>query len=181
MLKKSKQDFPKSSTNAFHEDGDVKIVKATLEHAGYLQHHLRDSDIRECMVHGATPWRALHVPLSSKHAETWTGIYKDEPVCMFGVYPFENTANLTSGYIWLLGSEVLNQEHRKFLRVSKQMSDWLCSQYDWVENLVPIEHERTIKWLDWLGYEFSNQPTVINGYHCLRFVRCQPDIEVRFE
>ena len=181
MSRKSKQAFPKSSINAFHEDGDVKIVKATVEHAGYLQHHLRDTDIRECMIHGATPWRALHVPLSSKHARTWTGLYKDEPVCMFGVFPFENKQDLTSGHIWMLGSSVLDDIPRKFLRTSKLMSNWLCDQYDWVENLVPIEHERTIKWLDWLGYSFSNQPTVINGYHCLRFVRCQRDIEVRFE
>ena len=122
MLRKSKQAFPKSSINAFHEDGDVKIVKATIEHAGYLQHHLRDTDIRECMIHGATPWRALHVPLSSKHAKTWTGLYKDKPVCMFGVFPFENTAHLSSGHIWLLGSNVLDEFPPKFLTTSKSYS-----------------------------------------------------------
>ena len=38
--------------------------------------------------------------------------------------------------------------------MSKELVLNSCNQYDWVENLVPIEHERTIRWLDWLGYSF---------------------------
>ena len=33
------------------------IAKATSEHANILQHNLRDSDVRECIIHGASPFR----------------------------------------------------------------------------------------------------------------------------
>ena len=35
------------------------IAKATSEHANILQHNLRDSDVRECIIHGASPFRCL--------------------------------------------------------------------------------------------------------------------------
>ena len=181
MSNKSKRVFPNSTVNAFHEDGDVKIVESTLEHAAYLQHHLRPSDVRECLIHGATPWRALHAPLASKKAITWTGMYKDTPACMFGVVPYQMTDDYVAGTVWLLGTEVLETEYRKFLRVSKNMSDWLLEHYDFLENVVPIDHEHTIKWLDWMGFAFGEEPVVINGYLCTRFVRCIDTIEVRFE
>jgi hypothetical protein len=63
MSSKSKRVFPNSTVNAFHVDGDVSIVEATYEHAEYLQDHLRSPDVRECMIHGATPWRALRYPI----------------------------------------------------------------------------------------------------------------------
>lgn len=181
MLRKSKKAFPNSTVKCFHEDGDVKIVKATSEHAGYLQHHLRQADIRECNIHGATPWRALHLPLKYKEAMTFTGMYKDVPACMFGVVPLGSEDDFIFGSIWMLGTPVLEEQSRKFLTTSKQMCDWMCSMYDLVENVVPIDHIHTIRWLNWLGFSFAEEATVVNGYKVLRFVRCERAIEVRFE
>lgn len=181
MFKKSKKGFPNSTVDAFHVDGDVSIVKSTVEHAGYLQHRLRPSDVRECMIHSSTPWRALHAPLRYKDAYTWTGIWKDEPVCMFGVVPFMTSDDFKAATIWMLGSDVLDENPRPFLRNSKLMCNWIVDRYDLVENVVPLDHERTIKWLDWLGFAFGEEATVINGYSCLRFVRCDEAIEVRFQ
>lgn len=181
MSKRFKKVFPNSTANAWHEDGDVKIVKATVEHAGYLQHHLRPTDIRECNIHGATPWRALHLPLRYKNAETFTGMYKDVPACMFGVVPTEEDEDFVFGSIWLLGTSILDEQPRKFLTASKYMSDWLAQRYDFLENVVPVDHMHTIRWLNWLGFAFAETPTIINGFSCLRFVRCEQAIEVRFE
>ena len=181
MSRKSKKVFPSSTVDAFHIDGDVKIVKSTVDHAGYLQHHLRSSDVRECMIHSSTPWRALHAPLRYKDAHTWTGIYKDEPVCMFGVVPISVTDDFRAATIWMLGTDVLDKNPRPFLRNSKLMCNWIANQYDLIENVVPVDHERTIKWLDWLGFAFAEEATVINGYACLRFVRCDEAIQVTFQ
>lgn len=181
MSKKSKRVFPNSTADAFHHDGDVKIMESTLEHAAYLQHHLRPSDIRECMIHGASPWRALHAPLADKNCITYTGLYKDVPACMFGVAPYAQDGEFLAGTIWMLGSDILEKQYRKFLRTSQLMCDYLMYQYDFLENVVPSDHEHTLKWLDWLGFSFGDEPVVINGYMCTRFVRCQDLIEVRFE
>ena len=181
MSKKSKKAFPNSTVNFFHHEGDVKIVKAEVEHAGYLQHRLRPSDVRECMIHSSTPWRALHAPFRIKDAHTWTGMYKDEPVCMFGVVPFMAAEDFIGATIWFLGSSVIDEQPRKFLKASKDMFEYISAQYDLLENVVPVDHHKTLKWLDWLGFAFAEEATVINGYSCIRFVRCDESIEVRFQ
>jgi len=45
--------------------GDAYIVKAKPIHAETLQHQLRPTDARECMIAGVTPWRALMSPFGS--------------------------------------------------------------------------------------------------------------------
>lgn len=170
-----------STDKVIYKEGDVTIVESTAEHAGYLQHHLRPSDIRECMIHGATPWRALHLPLRHKTAETYTGFYKDEPACMVGVYPYDQEHEFKMGSIWLLGTYVLDENPRQFLRASKFMADMFLEKYDMLENVVPLEHSKTIRWLHWLGFEFGTKPIEINGFEVIRFVRCDTAIEVRFE
>ena len=181
MSRKSKKVFPNSTVDAFHEDGDIKIVKSTPDHAGYLQHRLRPDDVRECLVHGSTPWRALHIPFRIKNADTWTALYKDEPVCMYGVVPFVADKDFVSATVWMLGSVVLDENPLKFCKTAQQVIDWLNMQYDMLENVVPADHQRTIQWLDRMGFIFAEVPTVINGFSCYRFVRCEKSIEVRFE
>ena len=46
------------------------IVKADSDHVHYLQNNLRDADVRECIIHGATPFRALMGGLREKNSET---------------------------------------------------------------------------------------------------------------
>lgn len=181
MLKKSKKAFPNYIDNSYHKEGDVEIVKATSEHASYLQHRLRPTDIRECMIVGASPWAALHMPLSDKRGETWTIKIKDEPVCMYGVSGISDEDGFNSAIIWLLGSKSIEKEYRSFLRITKQIVNHLQTRFDLLENLVPADHTRTIRWLDWLGFLFAQETTIVNGFACIRFVRCNPEIEVRFE
>lgn len=181
MSSKLKRVFPNSIGNIYHKADGVKIVKATSEHAGYLQHRLRPTDIRECMISGASPWAALHMPLADPNGKTWTILINDEPACMYGISGISDEDDLYSAVIWLLGSDLIDKEWRKFLRVTRQIVDHLQDQYDILENVVPIDHKKTIKWLSWLGFMFAHKPTVINGFSCVRFVRCNHAIEVRFE
>ena len=172
--------FPNSTSDAFHVDGDVEIVKASYEHANYLQDHLRSTDVRECMIHGATPWRALRYPIMRKGAITFTALHKNTPACMFGVVPIR-TDEFKTGSIWLLGTDEIEKHPKKFLRASKGMLKYFTERWDGLENVVPIDHCATIQWLMWLGFLFSEQETVINGFECVRFVRCAPHIELSSE
>lgn len=182
LLKKSMKDLLHfSHPDVLYDEDDVKIIRSTLDHASYLQHHLRQTDVRECMIHGSTPWRALHTPLTVKNAETWTGIYQEVPVCMFGTVPLVEDNDMRTALIWMLGTDTLNQKWRKFLRLSRPVSEYLIEGYDLVENVVPIDHTRTIQWLSWLGFIFGDTPTMINGFECVRFVRCAFPIKVRLQ
>lgn len=181
MCAKLKKDFPRSTVNCFHHDGDVKIVTSTMDHAEYLQDHLRLTDVRECMIHSATPWRALRYPLLRKDAVTWTALYKDTPACMFGVVPINSSDGLRSGQIWLLGTEMIEEHSRRFARASRNMLEYMQDGWDILENVVPVDHQKTINWLHWLGFMFGEDIVKVNGFACVRFVRCASDIEVSFD
>lgn len=159
---------------------ELDIVKSTSDHSSYLQHTLRNTDLRECMIAGATPWRALHLPLSIKGAETYTVLSDEKPICMFGTVPIDNE-EATIASIWLLGSYDLNDHKRTWMRLTHPVFDYFQEKYDILENVVPIDHEKTIRWLQFAGCLFSNTATVVNGYPVARFVRCAYDIEVSFE
>lgn len=175
------KDFPNSTNDAFHVDGDVEILKATYEHAEYLQNHLRSSDVRECMIHGATPWRALRYPIKRRDADTFTAVHKGTPACMFGVVPVHNKSDLKHGTIWLLGTDEIDEHPKKFLRASINMLQYFTERWDVVENVVPIDHPTTLQWLAWLGFVFCDEPTIVNGFECVRFVRCAPHVEMSIE
>lgn len=178
MSVRLKKVFPKSTANHFHQDGDIQITKSTLDHAAYLQDHLRLTDVRECVIHSATPWRALHYPLRRKDAITYTALYKRVPVCMFGIVPITSDVNYKHGQIWLLGTDMIDEHPRKFLPITRKMLDHMSTGWDVLENIVPIDHIKTLNWLNWLGFMFSEKVTEVNGFPCVRFVRCAPDIEM---
>jgi len=159
---------------------ELDIVKSTSDHSSYLQHTLRNTDLRECMIAGATPWRALHLPLSIKGAETYSVLSDDKPICMFGTVPLDSEEAAIAS-IWLLGSYDLNDHKRTWMRLTHPVFNYFQEKYDILENVVPIDHEKTIRWLQFAGCLFSNTATVVNGYPVARFVRCAYDIEVSFE
>jgi|VirMetMinimDraft_7_1064189.scaffolds.fasta_scaffold01074_16 hypothetical protein len=159
---------------------ELTIVKADVQHAGELQHKLRNSDIRECLINGATPWRALHQPLGIQGAETYAVTNDKSTIAMFGTVPLANEGE-SVGSIWMLGSQELHNHFRTWIRITGPVFDYFLTKYDIVENIVPIEHDDTIKLLTLSGCMFSRTPTIINGYACLRFVRCVDHITVSFE
>ena len=181
MSSRSKKVFPSSTANAFHVDGDYRIVASTHEHASYVQQRLRIHDARECMIHGITPWRALHIPLKNPDAQTWTFMHKDVPLAMGGVVEIFYDDSVRCGSIWMLGSYDVNKHKRKFFEISEKMLEYVMLHYDYVENVVPVDHTHTLLYLNRLGFMFAEEPTLVNGFTCVRFVRCNSDIEVRFE
>ena len=145
------------------------IAKATSEHANILQHNLRDSDVRECIIHGASPFRALMSGIREK-GENYTCIIDGQPICMFGVNPI---MEMMIGRIWLLGSYEIEKRGRKFIRWSQSVVNYYQEQYYQLENVVPADHVKTLEWLDFLGFEILNEPLQVNGFSVLRFVRCK--------
>lgn len=161
--------------------GDITVKRATATHAGKLQHHLRITDLRECLIHGATPWRALHYPLTVEGATTYSIMLGKTPIAMGGVVPIDTSGETSVGSVWMLGSTLIEDHALNFHKCVKDILDTLQMQWDILENVVPLDHSRTIKWLDRLDFHFAVTPTVINGFAVLRFVRCASHIEVSFE
>ena len=160
----------------------LTIIPATEFHAGELQHKLRLTDLRECMIGGSTPWRALHLPLSIKKAETFSVLSpSDETICMFGTVPVSNKDGIKTGSIWLLGSYELDKYSKTWLRLTESVFDYFQNTYDVLENVVPVDHKKTIRWLKYAKCMFAQQETLINGFPCVRFVRCAPHLIMSFQ
>ena len=148
------------------------IVEADINHIHHLQNNLRDSDVRECLIHGATPFRALMSGIREDKAETYTVLIDGEPAMMFGVNPI---LEHTIGKIWLLGSYEIENHSWKFLKWSRKIVDYFQKKYYQLENVVPADHAKTLEWLSFLGFQILNEPIMVNGYQVLRFVRCKGD------
>jgi|9_EtaG_2_1085328.scaffolds.fasta_scaffold00183_22 hypothetical protein len=171
-----------ASTNSiarkhFASIGKLEIVQANLDDAKYLQDNLRPQDVRECMIHGVTPNRALHMPLADDNCITYTALVDDIPICMFGT--MQNYENKKLGSVWLLGTKGIEKNYFSFLKASIELVELLQQNFEVLENVVPIDHSKTILWLKWLGFIFHKDPVIVNSFACLRFVRCQDDVEVQ--
>lgn len=164
--------FPNSTENCFHKKGHVSIISSQHEHAQYLQDKLRKEDLYECFIHRVTPFMALHQPIKEKDGYVFTALFKDEPVAMFGVADVKNDLDINAGTVWMLGSKELYKCQLSLTKTSKQIVDWLMTEYDMLENIVPAKNKKTINWLKFLGFTVKNTPINVNNYDCFHFVRC---------
>lgn len=181
MSSRSNKDFPNFIADSIHTEGDYKLVNATHDDADYVSKNLRIEDVRECVIHGLSPWKALHVPIEHAESEVYTLRYKDKPMLLGGVIENPEVPDLMMGTIWLLGTYELNNHKPAFMRFSRYMLDDILMRYDVVENIIPIDHMKSILYLTRLGFLFSEEPIIVNGFTCLRFVRCAYNVEVSFE
>ena len=149
--------------------GDAFIVKSRPSHAERLQSNLRSTDVRECVIAGVNPWRALMQPFQEDTAETYTALLNDEPVMMFGVVKQHDLV----GSIWMLCSADVDKYPKTFLKWSRPIVDYFQDQYLLLQNVCPVEHYKTLTWLGYLDFMIMPRALDLNGYKVLRFVRCQ--------
>jgi len=146
------------------------IVKANVKHINYLQNNMRDADVRECIIHGATPFRALMAGIKEKDSDTYTVLIDDNPAFIFGCNPILDNM---IGKIWALGTYDINKVEKKFLRWCTPVVDYYQNKYYQLENVVPADHNQTLQWLDFMGFNIIDDPIMVNGFAVLRFVRCK--------
>lgn len=131
----------------------TKLLRpATKEDVYSLQTRLRDADVEELAAQGQDPTSALMQGLWRSKPECMTAVIDDLPVGMYGVCP-----GLCDrfGAVWLLGSEEMVQHSHWFLRTAKGELERLSRGYDLLYNQVHDQNEVHIKWLRWMGFEFT--------------------------
>ena len=131
---------------------------------------MRDADVRECMIHGSTPFRALMAGIREPNSESFTVLVDGQPAFIFGCNPIMDNM---IGKIWALGTYDIQKIQRKFLKWCIPVVDYFQKQYYQLENVVPADHNHTLQWLDFIGFDIIEQPIIVNGFAVLRFVRCK--------
>lgn len=127
-----------------------------------LVENMREHDKQE--VNAATRMGIKNAVKTSVKLSTYskTGLVNDELVCMWGVCPISLISG--SGSPWMLGTDLIKEKQRIFLRRSKPWLNDIRKDYRYLENFVDERNVMSIKWLKWLGFQIDEaEPYGIHG------------------
>ena len=143
----------------------VTVCVATLAHAEKLAPLLRKEDITEAKAFGYPSSKAALTEAMAADDLCVTCLDAEGvPFAMLGVGRVEDTS-----YIWLLGSDGIKDNWYTFAKGSKEWLQPLIKKYGKVTNFVLASYETSVRWLSWLGADFTNK-VEIGGEVFLEFV-----------
>lgn len=126
------------------------IVPATQEHVTAMLPHVRLADRHEVMASSGLPMEDA-LPDSLKRSEmAWAGLVDDQVACIFGVAGASILS--TTGYPWMIGTDLIEQHAKAFLRRNRAMVRVMLERYPYLKNYVDVRNAKAISWLQWLGF-----------------------------
>jgi len=150
--------------------GNLEFRPCVLSDVDIVLDNMRLPDIRECALVGVTPSMALNVPFIEEGSKGFTITHKRKPIAMCGITPMDQYMH--TGKIWFLGTKDVDAMWKSFYKHSKLILSFLCIDYDVVENYVPIDHDKTIRWLKWIGFQVENQQYFVHEHEFVRVFYC---------
>ena len=149
------------------------VEKTTPEHCFDLAPRLKSIDRYELALWGLDPLLALLQPFRftrRKNIHTFTILTesKQEVVAIFGAVPIRNNNKI--GTIWFLASDLLDKHYTYFLRRNKLWLHFLEENYQYLCNYITEEHQTSIRWLKWQGFNFS-KPMLVKNVKVLYFYK----------
>ncbi len=131
----------------------IRIRTSILPDIPRTVSELRTADYEEVMALGEDAHDAIYY--AYVHGECYTALDNEGIICMFGVVP-EGDA----GRVWLLGTDRVLSNPIAFCRLSKKWLLRLRPRYRMLFNVADARNDLTIRWLQWLGFEFGNTLTL---------------------
>lgn len=147
---------------------DTRIEIATVEHMEAMLPNIRQADIDEFIAaSGQTPEQVMaHALRVSTMA--WSGIADGKVVNIFGVAPASLLGK--KGIPWMVGSTLIDQHARVFLRRSRHALAEMLELYPHLENYVDQRNHVAKAWLHWLGFHLEEPaPYGVQGLPFHRF------------
>lgn len=83
----------------------------------------------------------------------FTGWANGEPVAMWGAMPATLLGDM--GIVWMVTTDAVDRYQTVFLRQSAPLLAQLHARFPVLRNVVHIENEAAIRWLQWLGFRFG--------------------------
>lgn len=126
------------------------VIPAEPEHIDFIAPRMRKADVDEIKAaSGKSPREALEFSLDRSN-EAWALIYDGKPAAMFGV----GWISILNGMAapWLLGTDVVQDHYRHFLRGSRWWFARISSGYDVLTNIVDDRNDVSKRWLEFLGF-----------------------------
>lgn len=129
------------------------MVRATFRHSEVgdglaLAPRLRTADKKEMIAAtGESSPSSLEKGIRDCD-ECWTMEIDDEPIAMYG---YKDSGD-GSAYIWLMGSDRINDVKWQFLRISKNAVRSIASKYDSLWSLSDVRNTKHREWYEWIGF-----------------------------
>jgi hypothetical protein len=138
----------------------IEYVVAKHEHVEPIAAKMRQSDIDEITAStGNSPFTALSIGAAESQL-CWTMLKDGEPVMMFGCkYAPELAGDIA--VIWMLATDEAEQCKKALTIDAVRYVDIMHCHYPRLFNLVDARNKKTIRWLEWLGFEML--PPIIYG------------------
>jgi hypothetical protein len=133
---------------------DVRVRKATLEHADELAPLLRHGDAEEARALGRDPLEALRSSVSRSH-EAYAVFFEGEIAILCGTQPLQQTM-LSAGRVgiaWFVTGRACDKHRKAFLRASRVIVDEMLRTYPCLWNFIDARYTAALRWARWLGLE----------------------------
>ncbi|MCD7896373.1 MAG: hypothetical protein LUG50_06815 [Planctomycetaceae bacterium] len=153
----------KIDCDGFVNTKHFRAAPAGPDEIPHLAAHLREGDRLEIeRGFSGTPEEVLKESLG-RSVLAWTAFTFDGvPVAMWGAAKFPQDSHY--GVPWLLGTDDIGQSYPDFLRLSR-FFDNIMSRWFWgLANMVDVEYDGAIRWLEWLGYRRDSVVKTSKGY-----------------
>lgn len=102
---------------------------------------------------GKSPVAALAMSIR-KSSHCWTVMIDGKPAAIWGVADLNVLGGVVA--VWLLGTDAIERHPGAFARRSVAFKDQLFTRYKIMRNVVDARNLVSIRWLKWLGAEFSD-------------------------
>lgn len=117
--------------------------------------NLRPADRREIAAQTLLPPVDAIAIVMRSAVMAWTGLVDGRHACLFGVSRC-STLDPGRGTPWLVGTPLLEQNERAFLRRNKQYISDMQKPFSILENWVDTRNEKAVRWLAWMGFKIHD-------------------------
>ena len=145
----------------------VEIRKSRQEDILPIAHRMREADVKEIWAsHRTTPYKALLNGIKAE-GSCWTIFGDGTPEAMIGIVRMSLLSN--KGYAWMLGTDVLTEDKRLFMRLTKELFDDVVEGYNYLENHVSMENRLSLRWIQAMGFTVEDKIIKRNGVPFKKF------------
>lgn len=146
---------------------------ATGEDLSHIARHLRKQDRVE--VEAATGKSAERVLFDSWRSSkgTWIARVDGVPACLYGIAAHDSFEGF--GVPWMVGTDEMLRHQRALIFDAKKWVEKMQAQYPTLINATHARNTAAIRWLRWLGFQFTPEVTV-NGHPFIPFYRTQQHV-----
>ena len=140
----------------------------TADDFDFLAQHVRPEDEREVVLISRKPFRQS-VEIACRMSRS-CGVARNEDgeaYAIFGVQP--TIFGPRHGSPWMMCSNLVDACPVKFYKQSSRAFQLFSAGYDSLENCVWAGNVRSIRWLEFLGFEISDRYLFVNGEKFHRF------------